>query len=78
MNGGSAHQKTTKDFCPPACPNSLSRAILPRPPGCALSTAQLVLNLLSGLGLTVRVGKQGRSYLYELLPTAFAEERILP
>lgn len=33
---------------------------------CALSTAQLMLNLLNELRLVERIGKQGNSYLYKL------------
>lgn len=70
--------KDYQRFLPACLPKQFVSRDYAKAAGCALSTAQLVLNLLSGLGLTVRIGKQGRSYLYELPSTAFAEERILP
>ena len=70
--------KDYQRFLPACLPKQFVSRDFAKAAGCALSTAQLVLNLLSGLGLTVRIGKHGRSYLYELPSTAFAEERILP
>ena len=40
------------------------------------STAQLVLNILTALGVTERIGKQGRSYLYRTV--IHTDEEIFP